>query len=97
MSPTEQTAAVPAQLSLLAIYNPSLGTTDETFHNQIAFYHPKSNDSRSSRKTQRTSDIGSEAKQQDEHEKLRQIGLAQGLVSFAKWVLIRELHHWSLR
>ena len=30
--------AVPAQLGFLAIYNPSLGTTDETLEQQIVYY-----------------------------------------------------------
>lgn len=91
MPPNDQTTAVPAQLSLLAIYNPSLGTTDETLADQIVFYYPKSNGSRSSRKSQHKNEIDNEPKQQNEHEKLRQIGLAQGLVSFARWVLIQEI------
>ncbi|KAL1960197.1 hypothetical protein VTO42DRAFT_8740 [Malbranchea cinnamomea] len=86
MPPSEQTAAVPAQLSLLAIYNPSLGATDETLLNQIVFYYPKSKDKdgRRSRRSEPTSDTDNQENQAKEHEKLRQIGLAQGLVSFAK-------------
>ena len=86
MPPNEQTTAVPAQLSLLAIYNPSLGTTDETLADQIVYYFPKSNSSRSPRKSHHKSERHNEPEQQNEHEKLRQVGLAQGLVSFAKWV-----------
>lgn len=91
MPPNEQTTAVPAQLSLLAIYNPSLGTTDETLADQIVYYFPKSNGSRSSRKSNHKSELHNEPEQQNEHEKLRQIGLAQGLVSFAKWVSIQNM------
>ena len=37
MSSTEVPRVVPAQLSFLAIYNPALGDSDETFHKQIVF------------------------------------------------------------
>ncbi|TGZ84849.1 hypothetical protein EX30DRAFT_10677 [Ascodesmis nigricans] len=56
----------PASLSSLAIYNPSLGPTDETVAEQIVFY---------------TSRTGSS--EDDENERLRHIGLVQGVVGFA--------------
>ncbi|KAG0136567.1 hypothetical protein HOY82DRAFT_550301 [Tuber indicum] len=56
----------PATLSSLAIYNPSLGPTDETVHDQIVFY---------------TSRRGNAVTAND---RLRQIGLAQGVVEFAR-------------
>lgn len=59
----------PARLSTLAIYNPSLGPTDETLSDQIVFFT-----------TSRTS-AGTA-----ENDKLRQIGLAQGVVEFARYV-----------
>lgn len=84
-----QSETVPAHLSLLAIYNPRLGTTDETLHDQIVFYHSVPKDVRSpSRGDQRCNEVGNQSGQENENEKLRQIGLAQGMVSFAKWVLI---------
>jgi hypothetical protein len=65
--------AVPAQLGFLAIYNPSLGTTDDTIENQILYYstpEPR----------------GDENQKQDysSNERLRQIGLAQGMVEFGR-------------
>jgi hypothetical protein len=57
----------PASLSSLAIYNPSLGPTDETLLNQLVFY---------------TSRLGNAAV--SENEKLRQIGLAQGIAEFSR-------------
>jgi hypothetical protein len=57
----------PACLSSLAIYNPSLGPTDETLTNQLVFY---------------TSRLGNAAV--SENEKLRQIGLAQGIAEFSR-------------
>ena len=67
----------PAALSFLAIYNPSLGTTDETLEDQIVYYWAKPDDS------------GTSQNEDDEGEKknrrLRQIGLAQGMIEFAKY------------
>ncbi|KAI5857095.1 hypothetical protein BZA05DRAFT_428672 [Tricharina praecox] len=57
----------PASLSSLAIYNPSLGSTDSTLHNQLIFY---------------TSRRGNAAI--STNDKLRQIGLAQGIAEFAR-------------
>jgi hypothetical protein len=86
MPPNEQSAAVPAQLSLLAIYNPSLGTTDETLRNQIVFYHSKPANGESQKANRRGAEADGQSRQENAHEQLRQVGLAQGMVSFAKWV-----------
>lgn len=73
---------VPAQLSFLAIYNPSLGSNDENLHDQVVFYSSKASRARSGRKT---NNVGGDQRQhEEENEKLRQIGLAQGMVEFAK-------------
>lgn len=73
---------VPAQLSFLAIYNPSLGTSDETFDQQIVFYYSKAAKTRARLKH---GDAQQEQQLRDEeNEKLRQVGLAQGMVGFAK-------------
>lgn len=72
----------PAQLSFLAIYNPSLGQSDETLHDQIVYYY-----SRKLRESKKPSNASSEQQnREDGNEKLRQIGLAQGMVEFAKYV-----------
>ena len=84
MSSTAIPKVIPAQLSFLAIYNPSLGTTDETFHNQIVFYYSKVAKTRSKingRDKQAAQDL-----QEQENEKLRQVGLAQGMVGFARYI-----------
>ncbi|KAF2662295.1 hypothetical protein K491DRAFT_585554 [Lophiostoma macrostomum CBS 122681] len=73
---------VPAQLSFLAVYNPSLGTSDETFHNQIVFYYSKAAKARAKIDGSNTHEE-SELREQ-ENEKLRQVGLAQGMVGFAR-------------
>lgn len=82
MSSTNIPKIVPAQLSFLAVYNPSLGTSDETFHKQIVFYY-----SRAAKALSRLRDGDTRAAEElreQENEKLRQVGLAQGMVGFAK-------------
>lgn len=78
MSNTEEplTKAVPAQLAFLTIYNPSLGTNDETLDDQIVYYTSKY----ARGKGHRREELSSE----DRNERLRQIGLAQGMVDFGK-------------
>ncbi|EXJ68034.1 uncharacterized protein A1O5_08649 [Cladophialophora psammophila CBS 110553] len=94
-------AVVPAHLSYLAIYNPSLGPTDETLRDQIVFYyshkfevdqeeqakgkyaangkrHAASEPDRQPKGKQK------EEEEAEENERLRQVGLAQGMVSFVK-------------
>ena len=79
---------VPASLSFFAIYNPSLGQVDETLHNQIVYYHRSPQNARKSGKI--TGGARFEDTQDERNEKLRQIGLAQGMVEFAKY-------HYSFR
>lgn len=82
MSSTAVPRVVPAQLSFLAIYNPSLGRSDETFDRQIVFYYSRAAKTRSKLghgDTQRAHEL-----REQENEKLRQVGLAQGMVGFAK-------------
>ncbi|KAI1616961.1 hypothetical protein EDD37DRAFT_617123 [Exophiala viscosa] len=80
----------PAQLSYFAIYNPSLGPTDETVRDQIVFYYSKKlEDERERRKEEEPSEQEREQhKQHDdevaENERLRQVGLAQGMVNFVQ-------------
>lgn len=88
MPPNEPLSVIPAQLSFLAIFNPSLGKTDETLHEQIVFYSSKLSRTRPSRSGRRDQDTDDKECLENENEKLRQVGLAQGMVSFAKWVLI---------
>lgn len=72
----------PAQLSFLAIYNPSLGTTDEAVRDQIVFYSSKTSGSQRKRKSHGKE--VSKSEEEEENERLRQVGLAQGMVDFAK-------------
>ena len=87
MSKTEwPSRVVPAQLSFLAIYNPALGPTDETFEDQLVFYYSRvATEARSAaRKNAGNEAKSGDAQRREENEKLRQIGLAQGMVDFAK-------------
>lgn len=101
-------APAPAQLGFLAIYNPSLGSTDETLEDQIVYYYSSSSSQQqqqtsatasaiSPHKLKRRSETrqrGSEASSsklatatlsaRERNERLRQIGLAQGTVEFAR-------------
>lgn len=73
---------VPAQLSFLAIYNPALGPTDETFRDQVVYYYSRvANENR--KKARNDAAVTAELRE-EENEKLRQIGLAQGMVDFAR-------------
>ncbi|KAF2677219.1 hypothetical protein K458DRAFT_162425 [Lentithecium fluviatile CBS 122367] len=82
MSSTAIPKVVPAQLSFLAIYNPSLGTSDETFHDQIVFYYSKAAKARS--RIEGKDEQAEKELREQENEKLRQVGLAQGMVGFAR-------------
>lgn len=83
------TAIVPAQVGFLAIFNPSLGNTDETLDDQIVYY--SSVDSSAPKRRRLAGRRGSAAgrptenvSQAERNERLRQIGLAQGMVDFGK-------------
>ncbi|OBT73701.1 hypothetical protein VF21_06182 [Pseudogymnoascus sp. 05NY08] len=71
--------AIPAQLKFLAIYNPSLGRTDETRLDQIVYYYDGTG--KPTRKAGKDSPGGSK---EEENERLRHIGFAQGMVEFGK-------------
>ncbi|KAK5110108.1 hypothetical protein LTR62_006242 [Meristemomyces frigidus] len=76
--------AQPARLSFLAIYNPILGPTDETFPDQLVFWYSRAaaKARAAAKKSGRKDD--KDVLREQENEKLRQIGLAQGMVDFAK-------------
>ena len=76
----------PATLSFLAIYNPALGGLGEendALKEQIVYYHAPED---GTKHNSSTGDTRSEQKRIDEadNEQLRQVGLAQGMVDFAK-------------
>lgn len=75
---------VPAQLGFLAIYNPSLGTTDETIHDQIVYYASATTQKRRRRRVSKDGHPTDTLLNEERNERLRQIGLAQAMVEFAK-------------
>ncbi|KAJ6440294.1 hypothetical protein O9K51_06084 [Purpureocillium lavendulum] len=83
-------SAVPAQLGFLAIFNPSLGTTDDTIDDQIVYYASVTTQQQTAsqgRKRRRRGTRGrptDAVSQEERHERLRQIGLAQGMVGFSR-------------
>lgn len=88
MSESDFASVIPAQLSFLTIYNPLLGPTDETLSDQIVFYTSRSN---------RAPPVENTATYENEQDlkngwnaRLRQIGLAQGMVDFARWESLHE-------
>ena len=62
---------IPAQLSFLTIYNPLLAPSDEKLSDQVVFY------------TSRESSGG--GGKDEQNRELRQIGLARGMVDFARF------------
>ncbi|KAJ5678685.1 hypothetical protein N7462_006929, partial [Penicillium macrosclerotiorum] len=82
MPELETDSAIPAQLSFLAIYNPTLGPTDETLEDQIVFYTSRA-DHLNRAEDSGAGDDDNKRSGDDKNERLRQIGLAQGMVNFA--------------
>ncbi|KAH8670868.1 hypothetical protein BX600DRAFT_434015 [Xylariales sp. PMI_506] len=82
-------SVMPAQLGFLAIFNPTLGTTDETIDDQIVYYASVDTQDHGGRAVRRRH-RGSRARpteglsQEERNERLRQIGLAQGMVEFSR-------------
>lgn len=84
MPESDPDSVIPAQLSFLAIYNPSLGPTDETIEDQIVFYTSRAENLQRPEGSTVEED-GSKLSEDGRNERLRQVGLAQGMVSFARW------------
>ena len=84
-NPGGRVDVTPANLAFLTIYNPSLSDSDETLRDQILYYHGSDNSqvSRPEERDREPSDV--------ENERLRQIGLAQGMVEFAKYAQGRNV------
>lgn len=74
---------VPAGLGFLAIYNPTLGATDDTIEDQIVYYASVGTPQPGRRRRARNRPI-STVSQDERNERLRQIGLAQGMVEFGR-------------
>lgn len=91
MPESDPGSVVPAQLSFLAIYNPTLGPTDETLEDQIVFYTSRSNRLQDIDESTTEEEVG-KTMCHEKNERLRQIGLAQGMVSFARWASHPRAH-----
>lgn len=96
MSGTDKSieSVIPARLAFLAIYNPSLGKTDETVGEQIVYCYSRRSRSRR-RRPKSNVEADATSKKDDENETVRQIGLAQGMVEFAKYDATTRLHGTS--
>ena len=81
---SERASVIPATLSFLTIYNPSLSQSNETFEDQIVYYYSKLRDGKNKSHGASHGERSKETKEEKD-EKLRQIGLAQGMVSFARY------------
>lgn len=77
--------AIPAQLGFLAIYNPSLGATDETVADQIVYYtSPEHQERKRRQRKSRDTKAEDAAAHEEKNKQLRRIGLAQGMVEFGR-------------
>ncbi|CAJ2503286.1 Uu.00g106800.m01.CDS01 [Anthostomella pinea] len=79
-------AVTPAQLGFLAIFNPSLGSTDETIDDKVVYY-ASVNTQLSPKRRHRSRGSGKptdDISQEERNERLRQIGLAQGMAEFSR-------------
>lgn len=77
-----RSSVTPASLSFLAIYNPSLGKNNESLQEQIVYYY--SNKENAQQRHELRGDSSTVHSQDELNERLRQIGLAQGMIEFAK-------------
>ena len=83
-SANEEPRVVPAQLDFLTVYNPTLSDSDETLGDQIVFYFSRrGRRQRASSKNGKQLDPGA-GEEDEQNQRLRQVGLAQGMVNFAK-------------
>ncbi|EJT80394.1 hypothetical protein GGTG_00394 [Gaeumannomyces tritici R3-111a-1] len=76
-------SVVPAQLGFLAIYNPTLGANDDTIEDQLVYYASVGTPQSGRRRRARNRST-SAVSQEERNERLRQIGLAQGMVEFGR-------------
>ena len=95
-STIERAGVVPAALSFLTIYNPSLSDSDETFQDQIVYYYAKPTETQLSKPGKANEDEAVESKE-EKNQKLRQVGLAQGMVGFAKYTVFYGIRYIMLR
>lgn len=78
------TSIVPASIAYLAIYNPTLGTSDGHIADQLAYYYSEKHEVRN-RTNQASTRKGDQDSAIDVNERFRQIGLAQGILQFSTY------------
>lgn len=78
----DEARVIPAQLDFLTIYNTTLSDSDEDLKQQILFYYSRSALQQGSNSGDQRDEAADAEKIQN--ERVRQIGLAQGMVNFAK-------------
>lgn len=83
-APVSSGGIVPAQLGFLALFNPSLGDTDETIDDQIVYYASVTAQSSSHRRKRARGRPMDGVSHEERNERLRQIGLAQGMINFSR-------------
>ncbi|RMZ74859.1 hypothetical protein DV737_g5670, partial [Chaetothyriales sp. CBS 132003] len=78
---------VPARLGFLAIYNPTFGGTDETAYEQIFFYYSRHEWDKRKQPVEEAGESSANGHGKNtasaRNERLRQVGLARGMVEFA--------------
>lgn len=81
-SSSQRVGVIPACLSFLAIYSPALGRSEDNLDEQIVYYYSKP----AGHGTEKGSNDAAQDAQsgEEKNKRLRQIGLAQGMVEFAK-------------
>jgi len=86
MSTAAHSAArvIPAHLDFLAIYNPELGRNEDTENDQIVFYYSSKTERARQKDDEHVPDNAEEDARKELDEQMRQVGLAQGVINFAK-------------
>lgn len=79
-------AVIPAQLAFLAIYNPAFGEAEGSEYEQIFYYYSRATDDDGRRSKSASSQAQSKTanKEDEKNDRLRQVGLARGMIEFAK-------------
>jgi hypothetical protein len=90
MSTASPSPTCPAQLGFIAIFNPSLAQSEESLDDQIVYYASipvlsrRQRQKRSGRVSSSKRNPAAAVSQAERYERVRQIGLARGIVDFAK-------------
>jgi len=73
----------PACLDFLTIFNPAFGIDEASQRDQILFYYSAAGESV---EEERITVLDQDDLQEKQNERLRQVGLAQGLIAFARYI-----------